>query len=184
MPDLSGKDPLDYKEIITLFPTEDLPWQLSVKKTVRLKTDLNDEVISRIVQFWERRRIRFEEMSGNALNGKRGSLWWNLVTFDQSKLKADLMILLSPEKRSVECLMVVNTRFRHITSMGQAYFETEMNAFSAFLRRGEDYKEEWRTFKAALRKDTWKWIVTYIIAALITCAISGVFEWLWWMIRQ
>jgi hypothetical protein len=181
----SGQDPLDHKEITTLFTAEDLPFRLSVKKKMRLKLDLNnDEVISMIVQFWEKRRVRFEEISSNALHGRRGSLWWNLVAFDPNKLKTDLMILLSHEKRSVECLMVVNTRFQHITSTSRDYYEMEMNAFSAYLRRGEDYKEKWRVFNDVYRKDRLRWIVTYVKAVLIIAALSGAFELLMWMLRQ
>ncbi|HEU0172894.1 MAG TPA: hypothetical protein VFV58_01420 [Blastocatellia bacterium] len=184
MQDLSGKDPLDYKEIITLFPTEEQPFQLTIKKKARLNRGFNDEVISRIVQFWEKRRIRFGEISGDTLNGKRGSLWWNAMTFDMSKLKADLTIFLLREKRIIECLMTVDTRFQKISPMNRAYFEMEMDAFSAYLLRGEDYEEEWRVFNATHRKDNLRWVARYIIAALIIAAIYGSFEWLMWMLRQ
>lgn len=177
------QDPLEYKSITTLTHNDGSSSFLTFRETVRLRTEIDEAVKQKIIYFWEKRRIRFADRSEKILWGKRGSIWWNMVTFDMSKLKSDLTIIIDPKKRCVECVLEVNTKFQHITPMNAAYFAEEMSAFSSYLRNNDEKLQEWKDFKKKYRKSNLMWVLGVLLMASILGILSGLLEGLFALLR-
>ena len=157
-------------------------FHLAVRQTVCLPILAPNEITSEIAQFWQRRRVKFSVISNDVMYGQRGSLWWNAVTFDMSKLRSDLTVTLNKEERKVECLLDVKTTLQQITPMNQMYWVEEMAAFESYLQSGDERTEEWVDFQKEYRKDNRRWVWSIIITVGITVIIGqvagGLMTWL------
>lgn len=170
------------EENIIISQSEKLGFHLSVQQIISLSPPLPKTVSQEIAQFWQQRRVIFSEISDNVLLGKRGSLWWNAITFDMSKLRADLTIHLDKEKGTIRCLLDVKTTLQQITPMNQQYWVEEMVAFKSFLQSGDEKKEEWEEFKEEYRKANRHWVwgfaITAGIAVIVSQMVGGLMTWL------
>jgi hypothetical protein len=169
-------------ENIMISQSENPGFHLSVRHTVSLPTPLPKTITNEIAQFWQQRRVIFSAISDNLLYGQRGSLWWNAITFDMSKLRSDLTITLDKEEGKVECLLDVKTTLQQITPMNQMYWVEEMTAFESYLQSGDEKAEEWAEFQNEYRKDNKRWVWGIIITVGITLFLSqvtvGLITWL------
>lgn len=168
-------------ENITISPSTKTGFHLLVRQIVKLSVPFPTTITDEIAEFWSRRRVRFSEVTGKIMHGQRGSLWWNAVTFDMSKLRSDLTVLLDQEQGQVECLLDVKTTLQQITPMNQMYWVEEMIAFESYLQSGDEKKEEWVEFQKAYRQDNKRWVwglvVTIGIAAVVGEVVGGLLSW-------
>lgn len=67
------------------------------------------ELIAGAQRYWSPRRFSLRAR-GTTISGTRGSLWWNLVAFDVTRLKSDLALVLRPDL--VRCKLELNSSFQ------------------------------------------------------------------------
>lgn len=161
---------------------EDVRFGLTVRKRVRLAPPLPLTVATAAAQFWQARGVRFQEVSASRLIGQRGSLWWNPVTFDMSKLRSELRVTVDNEIGAIECVLHVNTLLQSITAMNRQYWIEEMETFEAVLVRNDDRASEWEEFRRDAKKASTSWVVGIAVVvgtATIIRGLAGPFlEWL------
>lgn len=167
------QDPLEYKNITTLTHNDGNKYSLTFREKVQLATEIDELVRRKVIEFWEKRRIKFDSQAGNRLYGRRGSIWWNMVTFDMSKLKTELTITFDDKARCVECEVDVNTQHQHITLTDQEYFTEELNSFASYLKNNDERQAEWKDFKKRHRRSNLLWVLAIIAIAAILGSISG-----------
>jgi hypothetical protein len=179
---MMNRDKLVPAENIMISESETPGFHLSVRHTVSLPTPLPKTITNEIAQFWQQRRVTFSAISDKVMYGQRGSLWWNAITFDMSKLRSDLTVTLDKEEGKVECLLDVKTTLQQITPMNQMYWVEEMTAFESYLQAGDERTEEWAEFQKEYRKDNKRWVWGIVITAGIAVILSqvavGLMTWL------
>ena len=167
---------------ILIGPSEKPGFHLEVKTNVNLPAPQPKSIEKEIAQFWQQRRVEFLEISDHRMSGQRGSLWWNAITFDMSKLRSDLTVTLNKEAGKVECVLDVKTSLQQITPMNQQYWVEEMVAFESYLQSGDDKKNEWAEFQQDYSKDNkrWMWgiVITVGVAAIASQIAGRFFPWL------
>jgi hypothetical protein len=114
--------------------------------------DWNETLRAKAITYWQERRIVFTEVSEDVLIGRRGSLWWNLVTFDVSKLRTELTIKRLTQRNAIECVLHVNTFAQTFTSWDATYLRLEMETFEGFLLNGDLQAKKWDNFKQLARR--------------------------------
>jgi hypothetical protein len=119
----------------------------------------NEGVKQKVITYWSERGITFNDISGDVLTGRRGSVWGNLTSFDMSKLMARLTVSLAVPN-TVSCVLDVNTILQGITEWNRAYWQLEMETFESFLLTGDKKDEVWRTFLKANKKASLAWTLS------------------------
>ena len=179
---MTNGETLVAEENITISKSEKPGFHLLIRQIITLPAPLPETINDKIIRFWAQRRITFSAVSDKMMYGQRGSLGWNAITFDMSKLRSDLAIHLDKEQGKVECLLNVKTTLQQITPMNQMYWVEEMSAFDSYLHSGDERKEEWVEFQKEYRKDNRRWVwgiaVTAGIAVLAGQVAGGLLSWL------
>jgi hypothetical protein len=143
---------------------EDIRFGLIVRKGVRMTLPLPPTVAGAVAQFWRARGVRFLEVTDSRMVGRRGSLWWNAVTFDMSKLRSELTVTIDAGTGIVACTLRVNTILQSITAMNRRYWSEEMDVFESVLVRNDDRASEWRQFTRQSRKASIGWVLAIAVA--------------------
>ena len=86
-------------------------------------------------------------------------MFWNLVSYDMSRLRADLRIQ-SPEPERIYLTLTVCTVFQQITEWNRAYWELELATCESFLQRGDLRETQWTEFRKANRRAALVWTFT------------------------
>jgi hypothetical protein len=131
---------------------------MRITKSISLP-EWHDEVKQKVIDFWQERRVTFSETAGDTLRGRRGSLWGNLFSFDESRLAADLTISRTGEA-NIECVLNVDTRYQDIVEWSEAYWRLEMDTLETYLLRGDQREQEWQQFREDARAAAWKWVLS------------------------
>ncbi len=127
---------------------------MEFSRTIKIE-EWNDQLISKIIQFWENREITFHVKHPDLLQGKRGSLWRNLITFyNMAKLPSELTILKSSRAEFV-CTLNVNTTGQTIAGTNLEYWLLEMDTFVSWITNDDLKNEEWRTYRKGAAKAIW-----------------------------
>jgi hypothetical protein len=113
----------------------------------------------KVVDFWSRRRIKFSETSSHTLVGTRGSWLGNLISYDMSKLKSELMITVSPANE-LRCRLKINTLMQIITEYNKAWWNLEMESFESYLLETDEQEERWERFSANNKKAAIVWTLS------------------------
>jgi hypothetical protein len=122
----------------------------------------NKETINKLMTFWSTRRFRFESPSETIVSGSRGHLLWNFLSFDSTKLRADLTINPTTDG-SVLLAMSVRTTFQQITEWNRAVWELEMTTCESFLLHDDLRETEWQAFYKAYRMAAIIWALTFTL---------------------
>ena len=122
-----------------------------------------DDTRQKLISFWSERRFRFADTSATSLVAQRGHILWNLISYDMTRLRAELRIR-SPQSGRIELLMTVHTTFQQITEWNRAVLELEMTTCESFLLRDDMREAEWAEFMKAHRKAAWVWTFTGSLA--------------------
>jgi len=182
---MMNEEDLVTEENITISQSEKRGFHLLVRQIVDLPAPLPETITHEIAHFWNQRRVTFSEISDNMMCGQRGSLWWNAITFDMSKLRSDLTINLDKEQGKIECLLDVKTTLQQITPMNQMYWVEEMTAFKSYLQSGDEKTEEWAEFQKEYRKDNKRWVWGIVITVGIIVFVSqAAGELIRWLLRM
>jgi hypothetical protein len=142
-----------------------------VNHVIQLPPPLPADVAQRVAAFWGARGVRFSEVTDVRMFGRRGSLWWNAVTFDMGKLKTEVTVTFDAAAGTVACTLRINTLLQTITDMNRQYWTEEMGAFESFLLHGDDRAAEWQQFKRGYNKASVGWI--FAIAVAVSIAMSA-----------
>ena len=110
-----------------------------------------------MLSFWRNRGIEFDQIAGDNLSGRRGSLWKNLYTFDMSKVKAALSISVD-DARHCSCELDVSTDYQIITVSNLHYWKLELLTFSSYMLDGSMREPEWIAFREENRKSASRWL--------------------------
>lgn len=145
---------------------DDVRFGLVVRKSVRLPQQQLPTLAAVVVQFWQARGVRFVEVTDSRMVGRRGSLWWNAVTFDMSKLRSDLTVTIDAGTGLVACTMRVNTILQSITAMNRRYWREEMDVFESVLVRNDDRASEWTEFQRESKKASVGWVMAIVVAVV------------------
>jgi hypothetical protein len=119
----------------------------------------NETLLAKAITYWQKRRVVFTEISEDMLIGRRGSLWWNLVTFDMSKLRTELTVKWLAHGNKIECVLEVNTFAQTLTPWNIVYFRLEMETFESFLLNGDLKAKNWENFKRLSRNANRDWLL-------------------------
>lgn len=169
-------------ENILIGQSEKTGFHLSVQTIVSLSAPLPKDIDMEIAQFWQQRRVVFSEISKHTMYGHRGSLWWNAITFDMSKLRSDLTVHLLQETGKVECVLDVKTTLQKITPMNRRYWVEEMIAFESYMQSKDDKPNDWSEFLQEYRKDNKRWVwgiaITVSVAMIVSHVVGGFLSWL------
>ena len=113
----------------------------------------------KLVSFWSERRFRFSDASAASLFAKRGHVLWNMVSYDMTRLRADLNIEPAQLDR-ISLVLTVHTVFQQITQWNRAFWELEMATCESFLLHDDRRDAEWVQFMKAHRKAALVWTLT------------------------
>lgn len=115
-----------------------------ISKKFKLE-EWNDSTEEKILSFWVQRNIKFDTSIKNHYEGKRGSLWGNLNSFDMSKLSTKINIMRN-DNNEIICQLEVMTFGQIITKKNKKYWELELESFESAMLKN-DYKEaEWEAY--------------------------------------
>jgi hypothetical protein len=127
--------------------------------TKTIEAAWTEDVRQKLISFWSARRFHFSDTAATWLIAKRGHILWNLISFDMTRLRADLSI--SPVRPDLISLtLTVHTAFQHITEWNRAYWDLEMATCESFLLRDDIRETEWVEFRKANRKAAILWTLT------------------------
>ncbi len=118
-------------------PRESL-WKYLQKRRLRIDKKMAlpawDEDFQRgAVEYWKGRGFRFEESSGAALQGRRGSIWGNLFSFDMSKLRTRLVVR-RVDQNIIEIILDIDIQFQIVTDYNMLYWMLELDTFETALQ--------------------------------------------------
>jgi hypothetical protein len=113
----------------------------------------------KLISFWSARRFRFSEASAASLIATRGHILWNLVSYDSTRLRAELSIC-SSEPDRIALMLTVHTAFQQITEWSRAFWDLEMETCESFLLCGDLRDVEWVEFMKAYRRAAIIWTLT------------------------
>lgn len=99
------------------------------------------------------------ETATENLQGRRGSLWGNMTSFDMGKLRAQLTVSRTGSTE-IECVLDVDTRYQDITEWNKAYWHLEMDTLESYLLRGDLREDEWQKFQRSSRAAAWQWTLS------------------------
>ncbi|MBI5821717.1 MAG: hypothetical protein HZA88_22325 [Verrucomicrobia bacterium] len=116
----------------------------------------------KLISFWSARRFLFSDTSAAPFVAKRGHILWNLISYDMTRLRADLTIASSTPDR-IDLRMKVSSAFQQITDWNRAYLDLEMATCESFLLRNDLREAEWTEFMKAYRKAAIIWTLTFSI---------------------
>ena len=120
----------------------------------------DDVIRTKAKAFWAERRITFTEESAHVLAGRRGSLAFNLISFDPTRLMATLTIT-SLEPSKIDCVLTVNTFGQAMTDWNKACLNLEMATFESYLVDNDRKEELWARFLKRLNIANVKWALTF-----------------------
>ena len=104
-----------------------------MKIEYRFDTFLWDESsIEKSIKYWEENRFQCRRTNALGIEGKRGSIWGNLVSFDMTKLICDLDLTFSHPK-TIKVSFNLNTFGQIITGWNMAFLQLEMLLFRRHL---------------------------------------------------
>jgi hypothetical protein len=115
--------------------------------------------VSRVVDYWRSRGMKFANTRGPVLEARRGSILGNLFSFDMSKLLTRLTIS-ETSTSHVEAVRDVDSRYQQITEWNHEYWRLELETFESVVLRGDHQEERWRHFLKANRKAAIEWTAT------------------------
>ena len=135
-------------------------FQLQVVKTMYIST-WNEQVKAEAIAFWQRRGISFNEVTDNHFEGRRGSVWGNLTSFDMSRLITNLRLTVSPTKPyEVFCCLDIDTRFQVVTEWNKEYWQLELDTFESHLLCGDQKEGEWDQLRKESRALDYLWVLS------------------------
>ena len=99
---------------------------------------------------------------GPVVDGTRGSLLGNLISFDMTKLRAKIKVLLhSPGSVTVD--LDVDTTGQQITQWNVATWRIEIAELHSILRGGGLLDDVWRRFRKDYRAANLRWTFTFML---------------------
>jgi hypothetical protein len=105
-----------------------------------------DELVKqKAITYWQRKRFKFTQTSGDTLFAKRGRWLGNMISADLTYMKAELSI--KTASNAISCVMEVNTRFQKISEWDLMWWRLEMKTFESFLLQDDEQPELWNQFK-------------------------------------
>jgi len=128
---------------------------LQIRKTISLPV-WDETTKQKILTYWEARGIVFTDTQGDVLTGRRGSMIGNLISFDMSKLLANLTVSRTGASE-IECILEVNTILQIVTEWNTAYWQLEMDTLESWLLHNDGKEAEWRLFQRGMRKAATQW---------------------------
>jgi len=132
-------------------------FQLLIQKTI--PQDLSESSVSKLKDYWSRRGFKFADDHTASLSAKRGSIWWNPITYNMARLATDLTISPGPSNQ-ISITMTICTMWQIITEWNRKYFDLEMETCESFLQSGDLREAEWKTFNSGHRKANLLWTLT------------------------
>ncbi len=131
---------------------------LKIRKSIA--APWTEETRQKLIVFWSERRFRFSDISATTtLTATRGNILWNLVSYDMTRLRADLSIN-ATQPGAIDLTLVVHTTFQQITEWNRAFWDLEMATCESFLLRGDTREAEWIEFTRAHRRANIIWTFT------------------------
>ena len=119
----------------------------------------NQDTRQKLISFWAARRFHFHDALDASLSATRGHILWNLISFDMSRLRADLKICPLQSDR-VSIVLTINTIFQQITQWNQMFWKLEMDTCESFLLRGDLRERDWNKFLKGNRNAAIAWALT------------------------
>lgn len=119
----------------------------------------NEDYQQRAVEYWKGRGFHFGKPSGDTLEGRRGSIWGNLFSFDMSKLRTRLVIR-KTDQNAIESMLDIETQFQIITDYNMLYWMLELDTFESALLQGDYQEGRWARFREANRRAAWSWLMS------------------------
>ena len=137
--------------------------RLLVTFTTKVSVPVATTLDQQIADFWEERHVTFHKKSNDELVGSRGSLWWNPITFNMSRLKSDLVVRIDRNSGAIVCELDVNTVLQTITPMNKKYWIEEMRSFEDFLASGTIGRASWDKFGKDYRNANIRWTLGLVL---------------------
>lgn len=133
---------------------------LQIKKSI--EAPWTEEVRQKLIAFWLKRRFYFSDTTSSPLVATRGHILWNLITYDMTRLRADLSIG-SMQPGRIDLVMTVQTAFQQVTEWNRAFWHLEMATCESFVLCGDLREAEWIEFTRANRKANIIWTLTFAL---------------------
>ena len=118
-----------------------------------------DDIRQKLISFWSERRFRFEDTSVVPLVARRGRILWNLISYDSTRLSAELSIS-SQQSSGIDLVLTVNTAFQQITEWNRAFWDLEMATCESFVLHGDRREAEWDEFMRGYWRAAIIWTLT------------------------
>jgi hypothetical protein len=115
----------------------------------------------KVIGFWEERRVEFDAVDGDTLVGHRGSLFGNLLSFDMTKLRAELTVTYSAGH--IHARIAVNTVGQTVTEWNRAWWLIEMCIFESWVVDDNPQAERWQAFLDAYHNHAKSFSVTPLL---------------------
>lgn len=133
----------------------------------------DDSTQQQIKSFWKGRKFKFNNISDNYYEGKRGSIWGNLSSFDMSNLITKLHIT-RDESNEISCELDIKTFGQQITVWNKEFWQLELDTFESVLLRN-DYKEtEWEKYNISSTQKDFLWMIKYAVITFVIVVTSSV----------
>ena len=130
---------------------------LQIKKSI--EAPWTEEMRQKLIAFWLKRHFHFSDTTSSPLVATRGHILWNLITFDMTRLRADLSVG-SVQPGRIDLAMAVHTAFQQVTEWNRAFWDLEMATCESFVLHGDSREAEWIEFTRANRRANIIWTLT------------------------
>ena len=121
---------------------------------------------AKILDFWQSRKVQFTTAGSDQLQGRRGSMLGNFLSFNMQKLATKVAIKKIDQNR-FEFTMEVSSLFQHITQTNAEYWNLEIRTFKEFLSNGDLLEGEWADYQKRSRKNNILWVLSIVAAVVL-----------------
>ena len=132
----------------------------------------DDAIRNKVVRFWEDRRIEFDSTDGDTLVGRRGSLFGNLLSYDMTRLRAELVV--THAAGTVHAKIEINTVGQTVTEWNRAWWLIEMCMFESWIVDDNPQTERWNAFLDAFKAHS----KSFSLTPLLEPSIPSDHKWL------